>query len=87
MVVSDVSRDFEGPDGNLKGVELADYVFKHSGQKIVLFTGRFSPLTMPGMSADERLELAKLVDSAVVGVTYRFDDAIHLILDVLERLR
>lgn len=85
VVISDVARDNEGPNSQLKGVELAQHVFEHSGQKTILFTARFDPTTLPDVGEAERLALARLVSQVVFGRTNRFDEALHLILDVLER--
>lgn len=85
VIISDVARDNEGPDSDLKGIELANEVFQRFGQKIILFTPRFEPATLPGLTADERLEIVSLVRRVVFGRTNYFDEALHLVLDVLER--
>jgi hypothetical protein len=77
VVISDVARDAEGPRSDLKGLELAEAV--------LLFTARFNPATMPGRTDTERLELVEVVRRCVFGITNRTDEALHLILDVLER--
>jgi hypothetical protein len=51
----------------------------------LLFRARFNPATMPGRSESERLELVRAVQKNVFGITNRTDEALHLILDVLER--
>jgi CheY-like chemotaxis protein len=85
VVVSDVARDDEGPGSGLKGVELAEEVHRRFGQRTVLFTGRFDPTTLPGADDAERLRLVRVLRSATVGITNRFDLALHFILDELER--
>jgi CheY-like chemotaxis protein len=84
-IVSDVARDDEGPSSDLKGVELAQQVVERFGQRTILFTARFDPTTLPGASDADRLALTRLVQRAVAGRTSRFDEALHLILDELER--
>jgi hypothetical protein len=81
----DVARDHEGPGSNLKGVELADQVFRGWGLRSLLFTARFNPATLPGATAAERLELVEQVRHSVFGITTRMDEALHYILGVLER--
>lgn len=85
VVLSDVGRDDEGPGSDLKGVELAQEVFKRTGQRTILFTARFDPAWIPGASDAERLQLVRALGPAVFGRTNRFDEALHLILDQLER--
>lgn len=85
VVVSDVARDDEGPGSNLKGVALAEEVHHRFGQRTLLFTARFDPTTLPGADDAERLRLARVLRSATVGITNRFDLALHFILDELER--
>lgn len=86
VVISDVARDDEGSNSALKGIDLADQVFEHWGQRILLFTGRFSPTTLPGANCQTRLDLAARVQRTVFGFTNRVDEALHYILDVLERI-
>jgi hypothetical protein len=64
---------------------LARLVVERFGQKTILFTALFDPTTMPGASEADRLALARLVHRATAGRTNRFDEALHLILDELER--
>jgi CheY-like chemotaxis protein len=85
VIISDVARDSEGPASDLKGIELASEVFQRFGQKTILFSARFDPATLPGRTADERLEMVRLVHRVVFGLTNYFDEALHLVLDVLER--
>jgi CheY-like chemotaxis protein len=85
VVISDVARDLEGHASSLKGIELAEEVFKGWGQKTILFTARFEPTTLPGASIAERLDLQHRVNSVVAGRTNHFDEALHLILDQHER--
>jgi CheY-like chemotaxis protein len=85
VVISDVARDNEGPGSNLKGLEFAEQVFNGWRIRILLFTARFNPATVPGKTDQERLALVRLVQRCVFGVTNRTDEALHLILDILER--
>ena len=85
VVISDVSRDNEGPGSDLKGVELAEEVFKGWGMRTLLFTMRFNPATLPGATDAERLELVERLQRCVFATTNRTDEALHYILDVLER--
>lgn len=85
VVASDVARDNEGPGSELKGVELAEQVYRRWNQPTVLFTARFDPTTLPGMSAEERLELVSRLQGPVFGRTNRMDEALHLIMDLIER--
>jgi hypothetical protein len=85
VVISDVARDAEGPNSDLKGVELAETVHRRWGMRVLLFTARFNPATMPGRTDAERLQLVQTVRRCVFGITNRTDEALHLILDVLER--
>ncbi len=85
VVISDVARDNEGPGSNLKGLEFAEQVFNGLGIRVLLFTARFDPATVPGKTDQERLALVRLVERCVFGITNRTDEALHLILDVLER--
>jgi CheY-like chemotaxis protein len=57
VIVSDVARDNEGPGSDLKGVEFARTVLERSGQRVLLFTARFDPARLPGVSDEERLRL------------------------------
>lgn len=84
-VISDVSRDNEPPGTHLRGIELADEVFARTGQQVVLFTARFDPATLPGVSDAERLQLVQRVQRSVFGRTSRTDELLHLVLDLLER--
>jgi CheY-like chemotaxis protein len=85
VVISDVARDTEGPGSDLKGLELAEAIYSGWGMQVLLFTARFDPATMPGKTDRERLELVETVRRCVFGLTNRTDEALHLILDVLER--
>ncbi len=85
VVISDVSRENEGPGSDLKGLEFAEQVFNGWGIRVLLFTARFNPATVPNKSDQERLALVRLVQRCVFGITNRTDEALHLILDVLER--
>jgi CheY-like chemotaxis protein len=84
-IVSDVARDDEGPDSQLKGVELAQQIFERYRRKTILFTARFDPTTLPGATEAERLVLARTLHQVLVGRTNRFDEVLHLIIDELER--
>ncbi len=84
-VMSDVRRDDEGPNSDLKGVELAQDVFERTGQQTILFTARFDPTSVPGMNDSERLELVRRLRRTVFGDTYRTDEVLHLLLDQLDR--
>ena len=44
----DVARDDEEPRSDLKGVELAEEVFKGWRLRTLLATARFNPATLPG---------------------------------------
>jgi CheY-like chemotaxis protein len=85
VVISDVARDDEGPRSDLMGVELAEQVFKRWGLRVLLFTGRFNPATLPGATDAERLELVKQLQRCVFASTNRMDEALHYTLDILER--
>ena len=85
VVISDVARDSEGPGSNLKGVELAEAVFDGWRIRILLFTARFNPATMPGLTDAQRLELVRQIGRCVFATTTRMDEALHYIMDVLER--
>jgi CheY-like chemotaxis protein len=87
VVISDVGRDDEGPGSDLKGIELARTVFERWGQRVLLFTARFDPARVPGLSDEERLRLVTEVQRSVFGRTNRYDEALHLVLDVLERVK
>lgn len=65
VVISDVARDAEGPNSDLKGVELAETVHRRGGMRILLFTARFNPATMPGRTDAERLQLVQTVHRCV----------------------
>ena len=67
------------------GLEFAEQVFDGWRIRILLFTARFNPATVPGKTDQERLALVRLVQRCVFGVTNRTDEALHLILDILER--
>lgn len=85
VAISDVSRDNEGSGSDLKGLEFAEQVFNGWGMRVLLFTAGFNPATVPNKSDQERLALVRLVQRCVFGITNRTDEALHLILDVLER--
>ena len=85
VVISDVSRDDEGPNSEMMGVELAAQVFARWSQQILLFTARFNPATLPNTSEGKRLELVRELERTVFGRTNRMDIALHLIMDMLER--
>jgi CheY-like chemotaxis protein len=84
VVVSDVSRDNEGP-GSRQGVELAREVFSRWGMQTILFTMRFDPTTLPGATDADRLALVRQLRDTVFAMTPRFDELLHYVLDVLER--
>lgn len=85
VIITDVARDHEGPGSDLKGVELAEEVFERWSRPVLLFTARFDPATLPGKSSDERLELVARLQRSVFARTNRFDEALHYVLDMLER--
>jgi CheY-like chemotaxis protein len=85
VVISDVARDNEGSGSELKGVELAEEVFKGWGIRSLLFTGHFNPATLPGATDAQRLELAERLRRCVFAITNRMDEALHYVLDILER--
>jgi CheY-like chemotaxis protein len=85
VVISDVARDAEGPGSDLKGLELAEVVYDSWGMRVLLFTARFNPATMPDRTDRQRLELVEIVRMCVFGMTNRTDEALHLMLDVIER--
>lgn len=85
VVISDVARDSEGPDSDLKGVKLAQQVFDGWGLRTILFTARFNPATLPDRTEAKRLELVTQLQRSVFATTNRMDEALHYILDVLER--
>jgi hypothetical protein len=85
VIISDVARDDEGPNSAMKGVEFAREVFDRFHKKSLLFTARFNPATMPGLTDGERLTLVRDIDRTVFGRTNRMDEALHLMLDVIER--
>ena len=60
-------------------------MYRERGQSVVLFTARFDPARVPGKSIEERLDLVIPLDRAVFGRTNRMDEALHLIMDMLER--
>lgn len=84
VVISDVGRDNEGERA---GLELARAVFERHRQRTILFTGLFDPATVPGLDEQARLQLSREVSQVTFGRTNRFDEALHLIIDVLERER
>jgi CheY-like chemotaxis protein len=86
VIISDVGRDNEGPGSDLKGVEFARTAFDRWGQRVLLFTARFDPARLPGATAEERLRLVVEVQRTVFARTNRYDEALHYILDVLERV-
>jgi hypothetical protein len=59
--------------------------FDSRGIRMLLFTSRFNPATLPGASDKDRLALVEVVQRCVFGWTNRTDEALHLILDILER--
>jgi hypothetical protein len=90
-VISDVGRDV-GPEKDserkeLMGVDFAEAVFDTWGQRPLLFVRRFDPTELPDATADERLHVTQLVDRKAFGRTNRYDEALHMILDMLERAR
>ena len=85
VIISDVARDNEGPGSDLKGVEFARAVFDRWGQRVLLFTAMFDPARVPGLSEEERLRLVVQVERSVFARTNRYDEALHYIMDVLER--
>lgn len=84
VVISDVSRDSEGP-GPRQGVELAREVFSRWGMQTILFTMRFDPTTLPSATDAERIALVRQLRHTVFAITTRFDELLHYVLDVLER--
>jgi hypothetical protein len=60
-------------------------VFERWNQPVLLFTARFNPATVPGMTLEERLALVESLNEAVFGSTFRMDEILHLILDLLDR--
>ena len=87
VIISDVGRDNEVRGSELKGLELARTVFDHWGQRVLLFSARFDPAHLPGASDEERLRLVTEVQRTVFARTNRYDEALHLILDMLERVK
>jgi len=85
VVISDVARDNEGPGSDLKGVELAEEVFEGWRLRTLLFSARFNPATLPGATDAQRLELVQRVERCVFATTNRMDEALHYVLDMLER--
>jgi len=85
VVLSDVGRDQEGNDAARKGITLATAVFDRFQKQTILFTARFDPLKLPGATDAEKIALAIEVNRTVFGRTNRYDEVLHLILDVLER--
>ena len=85
VVISDVGRDQEGPAGALAGIALARTVFDSWGQRTLLFTARFDPARVPGVSDTERLQLVVQARETVFAITNRTDEVLHYILDLLER--
>jgi CheY-like chemotaxis protein len=85
VIITDMARDHEGPGSDLKGVELADQVYAGWTQPVLLFTSRFDPTRLPGKSSDERLELVSRLQRIVFARTNRMDEALHYIIDMLER--
>jgi len=51
-----------------------------------LFTARFDPARVPSLSDEQRLRLVAEVQRSVFGRTNRYDEALHLVLDMLERV-
>jgi CheY-like chemotaxis protein len=85
VIISDVGRGDEGAGSDLKGVELANQVYERWGQQILLFTARFDPARLPDVTDQERLRLVRDVERSVFARTNRYDEALHYVLDVLER--
>lgn len=86
VVLSDVARDQEAATGHMPpGLILAHHVQRSTGQKVVLFTARFNPARMPGADDTERLELVLQAQESVFATTNRMDDALHYVLDLIER--
>jgi CheY-like chemotaxis protein len=85
VIISDVARDDEGPDSDMKGVEFARAVYERWQQQILLFSGKFNPATVPNWSVEDRLRLVVDLQRGVFGHTNRVDVALHLIMDMLER--
>ena len=85
VVLSDVGRDQVGNDAARKGITLATAVFDRFQKQTILFTARFDPLKLPGATDAEKIALAIEVNRTVFGRTNRYDEVLHLILDVLER--
>jgi CheY-like chemotaxis protein len=84
VVISDVTRDREGPSAR-QGIELANVVFSRWGMQAILFTTRFDPATVPGATDAERLALVRELRVSVFAITTRFDELLHYVLDILER--
>lgn len=85
VIITDVARDHEGQGSDLKGIELADQVYAGWTQPVLLYTDRFDPTKLPGKTADERLELVSRMHRIVFARTNRMDEALHYIVDMLER--
>lgn len=85
VVVSDVGRDSEGERGHLAGIDLAAAVHAQWGRQVILFTTRFNPANLPGIGDEDRLALVRTMQETVFGSTNRYDEALHLILDFIER--
>ena len=87
VIISDVGRDDEGPDGGLKGVELAETIFNRWQRQVLLFAGRFDPAVLPGATAEERLQLVALVERVTFARARGIDEVLHYLMDILERGR
>jgi hypothetical protein len=85
VLISDMGRDNEPAAGAFPGAEFAVRAFEQTGLRTILFAGQFRPTSVPGLTPQQLVDLARTVDSATFGRTNRADELIHLILDVLER--
>jgi hypothetical protein len=85
IVISDVSGDNEGPGSDFKGLEFAKQVFDGWGMRVLSFTAHLNPATVPNKVNQKRLAMVRPAQRCVFGITNRTDEALHLILDLLER--
>jgi hypothetical protein len=85
VLISDIGRDNEPEAGAFPGADFAVRAFEQTGLRTILFTGQFDPTSVPGLTPDQLVDLARTIDSATSGRTNRAEELIHLILDVLER--
>ena len=85
VLISDMGRDNEPAAGPFPGAAFATQALQQTGARTILFTGRFRPTSVPGLTPDQLLELVRTIEAATFGRTNRAEELIHLILDVLER--